>query len=123
MQPTAAMSPGLKLFDVGLPPPVDPPDDLVTGHARVERWATRPTRCVPYAGSEWHTPQNRISISTSSGPASRRGMLAAASGDVGLLAANARAVNMNLPSINETNVGVQLSGRCAAFSTGQGLIP
>src|SRR5918999_4601389 len=41
--------------------------------------------------SEWQTPQNRISISTSRSVRSRRGIVIEASGDVALVAENALA--------------------------------
>ena len=88
MQPVAPMSPTLSFVTL-LPTLVTRPTISwpgtqaywVPGHSLRAVWT-----------SEWHTPQNKISISTSVGPGSRRGMLIGASGLAAAVVPKARAV-------------------------------
>src|SRR5262245_29611744 len=97
MQPTAARSPTLNFFTPAPTFTTRPVISWPGTHGYIVGQTAHSLRAV--CRSLWHTPQNRISISTSPGPTSRRGMLVAAREVDGPVAANARVVDMVVPRV------------------------
>src|SRR5580765_8023318 len=93
IQPTAAMSPSLNFF-TALPTFVTRPTISWPGTQGYTVGITSFHSLRTWCKSEWHTPQNRISICTSCARGSRRGMLNFANPEVGLCAAKAPAVKV-----------------------------
>src|SRR5258707_14107730 len=93
IQPTAAMSPALN-FVTALPTFVTRPTISCPGTTGYTVGITSFHSLRTWCKSEWQTPQKSISICTSCGRGSRRGMLNFANPEAALCAANAPAVKV-----------------------------
>src|SRR5580658_6889810 len=117
MQPTAARSPGLNLVTAG--PTLATRPTISWPGTQGYAVGIRPLHSLrTWCRSEWHTPQNRISICTSCSVGSRRAIVVEASDDVALAAENAFALYMVFLAREDQTPSV-LPTRCATSGAGR----